>query len=463
MVADPRPKGRLVVVEDEAYVRESLGALLRGRGYDVTLADGVEAAMQLLRKGPVDLVLTDLNMPGGGGLEVVKRTHALAPETPVVVLTGFGTVSSAVECLKAGATDYILKPADPDALEVAFARAMRQRSLEMEVSYLRGPAGADENMPIGDSPSWQRVVQMVRAAAPTDSTVLLLGESGTGKELLARLVHRLSRRASGPFIEVNCAAVPVDVWESEFFGHRRGAFTGAVADRHGRFRLADKGTLFIDEIGAMPHEAQAKLLRAIQEGEFHRLGDEHATRVDVRIVAATNSNLESDIAGGRFRQDLYYRLNVLRIDVPPLRDRPSDIALLGRYFVAEIAQRLGRQPPPIPDETLADMQAYHWPGNVRELRSVIERSMILDPDGGLGSLDLSPVGAAPHAASVAEGSDDLTLRVALGRTEKAMVMEALRRSGSVRKEAARLLGIDQRNMGYYLRKHGIDPDKVESA
>jgi DNA-binding NtrC family response regulator len=463
MSTDSRPKGRLLVVEDEAYVRESLGALLRGRGYDVTLADGVENAMQALKRGPVDLLLTDLNMPGGGGLEVVKRSRALSPETPVVVLTGFGTVASAVECLRAGATDYILKPADPDALEVAFARAMRQRSLEMEVSYLRGATGGEENLPIGESSAWQKVVQMVRAAAPTDSTVLLMGESGTGKELLARLVHRLSRRAAGPFIEVNCAAVPVEVWESEFFGHRRGSFTGAVADRHGRFRLADKGTLFIDEIGAMPHEAQAKLLRAIQEGEFHRLGDEQATRVDVRIVAATNSKLEEDMAAGRFRQDLYYRLNVLRIDVPPLRDRPSDVPLLGHHFVSEISQRLGRKPLPIPDGTLAEMQAYHWPGNVRELRSVIERSMILDPDGGLGSLDLSPVRGEAHMAPLSEVGDDLTLRKALGRTEKAMVIEALRRAGSVRKEAARLLGIDQRNMGYYLRKHGIDPDKPGPA
>jgi transcriptional regulator with GAF, ATPase, and Fis domain len=255
--------------------------------------------------------------------------------------------------------------------------------------------------------------------------------------------------------------VPVEVWESEFFGHRRGSFTGAIADRHGRFRLAHKGTLFVDEIGAMPHEAQAKLLRAIQEGEFHRLGDEQPTRVDVRIVAATNSNLEADIASGRFRQDLYYRLNVLRIDVPPLRDRASDIPLLARHFVVEIARRLGRKPPPIPEGTLADLQAYPWPGNVRELRSVIERSMILDPDGGLASIDLSPVhGVAPTAAGPPQSGDDLTLRIALGRTERAMVIEALKRSGSVRKEAARLLGIDQRNMGYYLRKHDIDPDDV---
>lgn len=461
MSTEARRKGRLVVVEDESYVRDSLGELLRSRGYDVDLAEGVEAAMELLRTRPVDLVLTDLNMPGGGGLEVVRRSQALAPGTPVVVLTGFGTVASAVECVKAGAADYILKPADPDALEVAFARAMRQRSLEMEVAYLRDPRRTDGVQPIGESPAWLKTLEKVRASGPVDSTVLLLGESGTGKELLARLVHRQSRRASGPFVEVDCAAIPTEVWESEFFGHRRGAFPGATADRHGRFRLADKGTLFIDEIGAMPLEAQAKLLRALQEGEFQRLGDEHSTRVDVRVVAATNSNLEAEIAAGRFRQDLYYRLNVLRIEVPPLRERVPDIALLATHLVGEIAQRLGRRPTPIPERTLAEMQAYSWPGNVRELQSVIERSMILDPDGGLRALDLSPVHG--EGASVAEGEEDLTLRAALGRTEKAMVIQALRRSGSVRKEAARLLGIDQRNMGYYLRKHDIDPDNPGNA
>jgi DNA-binding NtrC family response regulator len=463
MPSDARSKGRILVVEDEAYVRESLGAILQGRGYEAILVDGVESAKETLRKSTVDLVLTDLNMPAGGGIEVVKRVHAESADTPVIVLTGFGTVGSAVECLRAGASDYILKPADPDALEVAFERALRRRSLEMEVDYLRGPQGPESGLPVGESAAWLRVLQMVRAAAPTDSTVLLLGESGTGKELLARLVHRLSRRVEAPFVEVNCAAVPVDVWESEFFGHRRGSFTGAIADRHGRFRLADKGTLFVDEIGAMPHEAQAKLLRAIQEGEFHRLGDEQPTRVDVRIVAATNSNLEADIASGRFRQDLYYRLNVLRIDVPPLRDRPSDIPLLARFFVAEVAQRLGRKPPALPEGTLEEMQAYPWPGNVRELRSVIERSLILDPEGGLGNLDLSPVHGSGPGSAAPQAGDDLTLRTALGRTERSMVIEALRRAGGVRKEAARLLGIDQRNMGYYLRKHGIDPDNLDPA
>ena len=293
--------------------------------------------------------------------------------------------------------------------------------------------------------------------------MLLLGESGTGKELLARLVHRLSHRASGPFVEVNCAAVPVDVWESEFFGHRKGSFTGAIADRHGRFRLADKGTLFIDEIGAMPHEAQAKLLRAIQEGEFHRLGDEQPTRVDVRVVAATNSDLEADVAAGRFRQDVYYRLNVVRIEMPPLRDRPEDVPLLVECFLEEISARLGRRKPATAAATMAELQAYHWPGNVRELRNVLERALILNPGETLAGLDLLPAPPQHRAAAGVAGEaavDEMNLRGVLARSERQAVIEALRRSAGVRKEAARLLGIDQRNLAYYFRKHGIDPDNL---
>ncbi len=294
----------------------------------------------------------------------------------------------------------------------------------------------------------------------------MTGESGTGKEVLARLIHRLGARAGRAFVRVNCAAIPLEMWESEFFGHRKGAFTGATADRDGRFRLAHQGTLFIDEIGAMPREAQAKLLRVIQDGELQRLGEERPTIVDVRIVAATNSDLERDVADGRFRSDLYYRLNVVRIAVPPLRERKEDIPLLAEHFLAEIAARLRREPPAVSDEALAELVAYDWPGNVRELRNVLERALILSPGGVLASLSLSPVQgmAAATGAKAASGApmpDDLDLRRALGACERSLVVEALRRSGGVRKEAARLLGIDQRNLGYYVRKHGIDPDRLD--
>jgi DNA-binding NtrC family response regulator len=453
-----RTRGRVLVVEDEAYVRESLGQLLGARGFEVGLADSLDAALSFLARTPVDLVLTDFTMPGGSGLDLLRRVRDASPGLPVVVLTGYGTVASAVECLKNGAADYILKPADPEALEVACERAMRQRALQREVDYLRNPAGQETELPIGRSGSWLETVRRARAVAGADSIVLLTGESGTGKEVLARLIHRLSERARRAFVRVNCAAIPLEMWESEFFGHRRGSFTGATADREGRFRLAHEGTLFIDEVGAMPLEAQAKLLRVIQDGEYQRLGDERPTLVDVRVIAATNSDLERDVAAGRFRADLYYRLNVVRIEVPPLRERREDIPLLAAHFVAEIAARLRRPVPALAAGTLAELSAYDWPGNVRELRNVLERTLVLDPEGDLSSLSLSPVQGLPVPQSHGDVPEDLDLRRALGRCERQFIVEALRRAQSVRKEASRLLGIDQRNLGYYLRKHGIDPD-----
>jgi DNA-binding NtrC family response regulator len=450
----------VLVVDDEAYVRESLGEMLRARGFEVQLAAGVQEAMGLLARSSVDVVLTDLKMPEGGGLELVRSSRASFAEVPIVVLTGFGTVASAVECLQAGAADYILKPAAPAALEVALERAMESRALRRELNYLRGSED-QRDLPVGESAAWQQVMRTIRAAAPTDSTVLILGESGTGKELLARLVHRWSARATAAYVRVNCAAIPMDMWESEFFGHRRGAFTGATADREGRFRLAHHGTLFMDEVGSMPLAAQAKILRVVQDGEFDRLGDERPTRADVRLVAATNSDLEAEIAAGRFRQDLYYRLNVVRVVVPPLRERVDDIPLLARHFAAEIAVRLGRVTPAFSVSCVEEMQAYPWPGNARELRNAVERAMILEPSEQLTSLELTipPLGT-PREPSAADATGEVNLRAALLSREREVVLEALRRSDGVRKEAARLLGIDQRNLGYYLRKHAIDADKL---
>jgi DNA-binding NtrC family response regulator len=456
-------RGRVLVVEDEAYVRDSLTEILHDRGYDVTGAGTVAEGMGVLGRSPIDVVLTDFRLPGADGLELVKQVRAASPDVPVIVLTGQGTITSAVECLKSGAGDYLLKPVDPEALEVALDRALAGRALRREVQYLRGAVGG-ETEPLGQSPAWRRALEMIDAAAGSDSVVLLRGESGTGKELLARRLHQKSRRASGPYIRVNGAAIPLEMWESEFFGHRRGSFTGATADREGWFQLADRGTLFLDEVGAMPPEAQPKLLRTIQDGEFHRLGDQQPTRVDVRIVAATNSDLETDIKDGRFRADLYYRLNVLQIRVPPLRDRADDIEILARAFASEVSARLGRPAPDLDEETLARLRAYPWPGNVRELRSAIERALILHPGRGLSALDLAPepmgpVGQDPPPAAAA-GADDLTLRENLSRLERSLIVEAHKRARGVRREAARLLGIDARNLAYYCRKHGIDPDSL---
>ncbi len=447
-------RGRVLVVEDEAYVRESLVEILRSRGFEVAPAPSVAEALTALSRSPFDVVLSDLKMPGADGVELVKRMQTAWPEIPVVLLTGHGTVASAVECLKAGASDYILKPADPEALEVALDRAQETRLLRREVRYLRSAAAAGSDA-IGESAAWRKVMAMAEAAAPTDSTVLLLGESGTGKELLARRLHALSPRAAGPFVRVNCASVPYDMWESEFFGHRKGSFTGAGTDREGRFQLAHRGTLLLDEVGATSGEAQAKFLRVIQEGELNRLGDDQPIRVDVRIVASTNSDLEAAVKAGRFRADLFYRLDVVRIEVPPLRERAEDIALLARRFAEEIAVRLGRPAPGVSPETLARLRAYPWPGNVRELRNVIERALILDPVHGLDNLDLLP-GGANRPAAENEAGRDLNLRDALNRLEREMLLEAHKRAGGVRKDAAHLLGIDPRNFSYYLRKHDLD-------
>jgi len=461
--ARPSSRGRVLVVEDETYVRDSLAEILREKGYEVVESGSVGEAMRVVAHAPVDVVLTDFRLPGADGLELVRQVQAGAWDLPVVVLTGQGTIASAVECLKNGASDYLLKPADPEALEIALERAMTGRALRREVQYLRAATG--EVQPLGESPAWRRALEMIDAAALTDSVVLLRGESGTGKDLLARRLHQRSRRGSGPYIRVNGGAVPLELWESEFFGHRRGSFTGASADREGWFQLAHRGTLFLDEVGAIPSPAQPKLLRAIQDGEFHRLGEQQPTRVDVRIVAATNADLETDIKDGRFRADLYYRLNVLQIRVPPLRERGDDVELLARAFVSEVASRLGRPAPDLDAATVDRLRAYSWPGNVRELRSVIERALVLHPDRGLAALDLAP---EPVDAAVSGGSnagtppapDDLALRENLNRLERSLLVEAHRRAHGVRREAARLLGIDARNLAYYCRKHGLDPDTL---
>jgi len=429
--------------------------VLRRAGYSVETAENVQSALTPGRLEGMDAVITDLRMPGQDGLKLLQAVMQAEPGLPVVVLTGHGTVPSAVECMKAGATDYLLKPVRPEVIELILDRALSQSTMRRELDYLRsrGARGPVPKKPIGVSGGWRRVVELVELAAPTDTSVLILGESGTGKEEAAQLLHFMSARAKGPFVRVNCAAVSLDLFESEFFGHRKGSFTGAESDRDGRFRVAHRGTLFMDEISSMPEQAQAKVLRVLQDGAFERVGDSHPTIVDVRLVAASNVDLEAEVETGRFRRDLFYRINVMTIHIPPLRDRPEDVPILAMAFLDEFAKRFRKTVKTIHPETMSLLQDYHWPGNIRELRNVIERAVLLEK-GAIILPACLPFQHVPDGRK--DAPRDLNLRSALAAEERRTLMEALQRSGGVRREAARLLGIDARNLVYFLKKHGLE-------
>jgi two-component system, NtrC family, response regulator AtoC len=449
-------RATVLLVDDEAYIRESLAELLARRGFEVrTASEGRQALAAELLEG-CDAVITDLRMPGLAGRELVTALVERWPGLPVLVLTAHGAIASAVDCLRAGAADYLLKPIEAAALEVALERALERAARGRELEFLRrggrAEAGTGERL-IGDSPAWREVVQLVEVVAPSDTTVLLEGETGTGKEEIARLMHRLSSRATEALVVVNCAAIPPELFESELFGHRRGAFTGASADRDGRFRVADGGTLVLDEVNSLPLVAQAKLLRVLEDGSFERVGESRPTRVDVRLVCATNADLDREVREGRFRADLLYRIKVVPIRLPPLRERAGDVRLLAEAFVAELAARFGRATRGLDEEAIAALESYAWPGNVRELRNVLERAVLLErgPRISRGSLPLSPSGGVPAADSAA----DLNLRRRVAEAERQTLLAALERARGVRKHAAELLGVDDRNLSYYLRKHGL--------
>jgi DNA-binding NtrC family response regulator len=418
-------------------------------------------------------------MPGDSGLDVVRHLSDTDPDLPVLVMTGHGSVPSAVECLRAGARDYLQKPVDPEALVLVLDRAIAETGRERELGYLRSiqgrsgegstggplaaasdPALVDPGLgrrPLGISESWLRVVELAEVAAPTDVPVLLTGESGTGKEEIAQLIHRLSPRSSGPFVQVNCAAIPVELFESEFFGHRKGAFTGATADRVGRFKVADRGTLFLDEIDSLAAVSQAKVLRVLQDGRFERLGDSRPSSSDVRLISASNADLAAEVEAGAFRADLFYRLNVMTLEIPPLRQRPEDVPVLAEAFLIDAARRLGRPIDDLAPETVDALLAYPWPGNVRELKNVIERGVLLERSNLLTPDSLPPdvAHAQPAEAPRTEHPPGTTLRERLLEEEKRILEGALERSGGVRRRAAEELGIDERNLPYFLKKHGL--------
>ncbi|MCB1057276.1 MAG: sigma-54-dependent Fis family transcriptional regulator [Acidobacteria bacterium] len=445
------PRGSILVVDDESYVRDSLASVLERRGFDVRTAASVDEALTPERLEAIDAVVTDLKMPGRGGLELVCELQGEGAP-PVIVLTAYGTIASAVTCLQAGAAEYLLKPTNADELVLSLDRWLGRAKRDRERRYLRAAAtGPEGPEPLGGSRAWRRVLELAGVAAGAEAPVLLSGETGTGKEEVARLIHRRSRRRDRAFVAVNCAAIPVDLFESELFGHRRGAFTGALDDREGRFRVADGGTLLLDEINSLPATAQAKLLRVLEDGAFERLGDSRPTRVDVRLICASNARLEDEVAGGRFRADLFYRVNVVTIELPPLRERLDDVELLADHFLAQASAAQGKRVVEVAPRTLEVLCGHAWPGNVRELKNVIERGVLLETGETLRPESLPPLsGISPSSTS-----EDLELAAVKARAERGALLEALRRSGGVRKDAAALLGVDERNLAYYLRKHGL--------
>jgi len=450
---------RLLVVEDNATLRRGIARALGGEACHVDeepTGDGALARLRDPAHPPYDAIVTDLRLPGAGGLEVLEAARLRDERCAVILMTAYGTIDTAVEAMKRGAFDFVQKPFDLEQLEVRVAKALEHGRLLREVRDLRAERAArfaPENI-VGRSAAFEAALALARRIAPSRSTVLLTGETGTGKELVAGLVHGLSPRADGPFVKVNCAALPETLLESELFGHERGAFTGADRLRIGRFEQANGGTLFLDEIGDMAAATQAKLLRVLQDREFHRLGGTRAIRSDVRIVAATNQDLEREIRDGRFREDLFFRLNVIRIFLPPLRERPEDAEALALHFAESFAHELGRPLRGLSPPALARLRAHGWPGNVRELRNVLERAVLL-ADGERIEVDDIDLPAAPAPAD-----DELRVEIpprgiSLRDLERGAVLAALRRAGFVQKDAAALLGVSRRKLNYMIQRMRI--------
>jgi two-component system NtrC family response regulator len=449
---------RVLVVDDDRAVRAALRVNLAKAGIEVTLAESAESALARLAEQPVDLVLTDVRMPGQGGLELLQAIRPRWPDIEVVVMTGYGNVDDAVAAMKAGAADYIIKPVSKQELLVIIERALEARDLRAEVVALRREVKAQWGLPniVGSSQAMQRVQDLVHAVAGTDALVLLHGETGTGKDLVARAIHQLSDRHAEPYVRVNCAALPDTLLESELFGHERGSFTGAIRNHQGRFEQAEGGTLFLDEIGDISPAMQVKLLHVLESHEYQRLGGRDTLRADVRIVAATNRDLQQRVRDKEFRKDLYYRLEVFTIRLPQLRERLEDIPALVQHFLERQAERAGRAPQTVSAEVMGQLQRHAWPGNVRELEHVLARASILSQGSEIRSIELSP-SQPPHAAIPEPPAFTGDIVQTLEDLERRLVLRALREAGGVQAQAARALGISRSNMHYRIRKLGIDP------
>ncbi len=449
---------RILVVDDEKNYLVVLDALLSEAGYEVMAAAGGARALAMLEDEEPDLMVTDMRMPRMSGLELIAAVKERYPDLPVIVMTAYGTVENAVEAMKLGAVDYIMKPFENQELLLTIDKALKLRRLMAQNRLLKEDArrAGGFGRIIGDCRSMRAVFAVVAKVAATKATVLITGESGTGKELIARAIHEQSPRADEPFVAVNCMALTETLLESELFGHEKGSFTGASARRKGRFELADKGTLFLDEVGEIAPSLQVKLLRVLQERTFERVGGNQPISVDVRIVAATNRDLAAAVAQGRFREDLFYRLNVVRVELPPLRERREDLPALVAHFVRRYAAEMGRAAPAVSPEAMALIYDYAWPGNVRELENALERAVIM-AGGEIRPQDL-PLEVGPGAAepcSAPELPSDMGINQAVEDLERRMILRALQEANGVAAHAAEALGVTKSNLAYKMKKYGL--------
>jgi len=462
--SDPTVR-KILVIDDEASMRELLAIMLRKEGYGVEVAASRGMAAAVLDRGPVDMVITDVKLPDGDGIEILRHVKAASPETAVVVMTAYGSTETAVAALKLGAQDYLIKPFDVEELKIVVRNALDKQRLEEENLLLKAEFRVQHGLEriVGVSKPMAKVFDLMRSVASTNSTILVQGESGTGKELVAKAIHALSPRRDAPFVSVNCAALPENLLESELFGHMKGAFTDAHQTKKGLFETAHRGTLMLDEVGEMPLAMQVKLLRALQERRVRRVGANEEVEIDVRVIAATNRSLEALVRERRFREDLYYRLNVIPILVPPLRERPEDIPLLAAHFLERFSREMAKPITKVSEAAMSRLVQYSWPGNVRELENVIERAVALETTAAILPERLPDAVLAPRAPGGGAAANDLSQGFSLDQHLQSIEADLLRRaldqaSGN-RASAARLLGVTPRSLRYLIRKHGVaDPE-----
>jgi two-component system nitrogen regulation response regulator NtrX len=448
----------ILVVDDEPGVRSSISGVLQDEGFDVDSAGSGEECLEKANGAAFDVIVLDIWLPGLDGLTTLQRLRERQIDSQVVIISGHGNIESAVRAIKMGAFDFIEKPLSLEKTVLVVRNALRQRDLETENRVLRAKVDRQQHHTmVGESPAMAHLREQVSLAAPTNGRVLILGESGTGKELVARTIHQTSRRKSGPFVEVNCAAIPEELIESELFGHVRGAFTGAVADKPGRFEQANGGTIFLDEIADMSLKTQAKVLRVLQEQVMERVGGTQRIKVDVRVLAATNKDLPSEIRAGRFREDLYFRLNVVPIYVPPLRERQQDIPLLAEHFIALLAAEDGKRPKRLAPEAAARLQQHSWPGNVRELRNVIEKLLIFVGGDTITAQDLGFLGRDGVPETRLAQGPVVPLSEARDNFEKDYILQTLAAQQGNMSRTAEVLGVERSNLYKKLRAFGITP------